>query len=71
MGKFYKGNIILGYSQNVVCLVIKKKQGQSINTEHQKMNSALTLVINIDEYMKQYLEHSNMNSETITHSFEI
>ena len=35
-GKKYKGNIALGYSQNVVGLVIKEEKWQSINTEHQK-----------------------------------
>ena len=64
---FHKGKIILGHSQNAVCMVIKEKQWQSINTEHKKVNSILNLVRNIGEYMKQYPEHNNMNSETITH----
>ena len=51
--KFYKGKVALDYSKKVVCLVIKKKQEQSINTEHQKMNSASTLVRKIGEYLKQ------------------
>ena len=42
--KLYKGKVALGYSQNVVGLVIKKKKWQSLNTEHQEMNSASTLV---------------------------
>ena len=32
--KIYKGKVALGYNQIVVCLVIKKEQEQSINTEH-------------------------------------
>ena len=36
MGKFHKGKIILGQSQNVVCLVINKKQEQSINIKHKR-----------------------------------
>ena len=51
--KFYKGKVALGYSIEIVCLVIKKKREQSINTEHQEINSALTLVRNIGEYLKQ------------------
>ena len=34
--KLYKGKAVLGYSQIEVCLVIKKEQEQSINTEHLK-----------------------------------
>ena len=34
--KFYKGKVALDYSQNVVGLVIKKKEWQSINTDHRK-----------------------------------
>ena len=34
--KFYKGKVALGYSQIIVCLVIKKDPEQSINTEHLK-----------------------------------
>ena len=34
--KLYKGKVALGYSQIAVCLVIKKEQEQSINTEHLK-----------------------------------
>ena len=44
MGKFYKGNIILGQIQNVVCLVIKKKQGKPINTEHQKYELCINFI---------------------------
>ena len=51
--KFYKGKVALGYSQKAVCMVIKKKREQSINTEHQEMNSASTLVTKIGEYLKQ------------------
>ena len=34
--KFYKGKVALEYSKKVVCLVINKKQEQSINKEHLK-----------------------------------
>ena len=51
--KFYKGKVALSYSEKAVCLVMKKKGEQSINTEHQEMNSASTLVRKIGEYLKQ------------------
>ena len=34
--KLYKGKVTLGYSQNVVGMVIKKKQWLSINTKHRE-----------------------------------
>ena len=42
--KFYKGKVELDHNKKTVCLVIKKKREESINTEHQEMNSASTLV---------------------------
>ena len=67
--KFYKGKVALGHSKKAVCLVIKKKQEQSISPEHQKINFASTLVRNIGEYLKQYPEHHNMKFELLhTHS---
>ena len=32
--KFYKGKVVLGYSKNIVGLLIKKKEWHSINTKH-------------------------------------
>ena len=63
--KFYKGKVALSYIQKAVCLVINKQQEQSINTEHLNMNYASTLERKIGEYLKQYPEHKNMNSELL------
>ena len=52
MGKLYKGKIVFGHCQNDNCLVIEKRKGPSINTEHEKMNFALILVRKIGDYLK-------------------
>ena len=51
-GKFYKVKVAFSYNIKEVCLMTKKIQEQSINTEHQNINSASTLVRNIGEYLK-------------------
>ena len=43
----------------------KEETEQSINTEHQEINSTSTLVRKIGEYLKQYTQHNNMNSKLL------
>ena len=52
--KSYKGKVALSYSKKAVCLVIKKKQEQSINTEHRE-----------DEFFINFCKKYRWISETI------
>ena len=48
----------------------KRRTKQTINTEHWKMNSVLTLEESFGEYLKQQREHNMYEFQTVIHLFQ-